>query len=127
MRGNEISILKSTKIKCKKPFFDFFFWVNLLKCAEVNSGKGLIHAINIEQTLMYNIYTVLLKAICPLAHLYLFGICHTYIFQIIEQMLILDKDQQSKYKKHFLKDDFIYLRGKMFFESHCNQNPTLKF
>lgn len=101
--------------------------MNLLKCAEVNSGKGLIHAINIEQTLMYNIYTVLLKAICPLAHLYLFGICHTYIFQIIEQMLILDKDQQSKYKKHFLKDDFIYLRGKMFFKSHCNQNRTLNF
>lgn len=111
MRGNEISILKSTKIKCKKPFFDFFFWVNLLKCAEVNSGKGLIHAINIEQTLMYNIYTVLLKAICPLAHLYLFGICHTYIFQIIEQMLILDKDQQSKYKKQFFKGWFYLFKG----------------
>lgn len=82
--------------------------MNLLKYAEVISDKDLIHAINIEQTLMYNIYTVLLNGFCPFAHLYLFGICHTYIFQIIEQVLILDKDQQSKCKKQFLKDDFIY-------------------
>lgn len=71
---------------------------------------------------MYNIYTVLFA---PLLICIFFGICHTYIFQIIEQMLILDKDQQSKYKKPFLKDDFIYLRGKMFFKSHCDQNQTL--
>ena len=34
--------------------------------------------------------------------------CHTYMFQIIKQTLISDKDNLRKYKMQFLNDDFIY-------------------
>lgn len=37
---------------------------------------------------------------------FLRNICHTYMFQIIKLLLILDKDNQSKHKILFLNVDF---------------------
>ncbi len=38
---------------------------------------------------------------------YYFGICHTWMIQIIKQILILHKDNLSKYKMQFWNSDFI--------------------
>ncbi len=48
------------------------------------------------------------KVFAPFLFLFLLHICHTWMIQIIKQMLILQKDNQSKYKMQFWNYDFIY-------------------
>ncbi len=39
---------------------------------------------------------------------YFLHICHTWMIQIIKHILILHKDNPSKFKMQFWNDDFIY-------------------
>lgn len=57
--------------------------------------------------LLYLRKSVLKKCLPPLLFPSVLDICHTYMFQMIKEILILDKDNASKYKMHFLDYDFI--------------------
>ena len=47
------------------------------------------------------------KYLHPYRFLWFLLFCHTYMFQIIKQ-IISDKDNLRKYKKQFLNNNFIY-------------------
>ncbi len=53
--------------------------------------------------------TVVWKSFCPYLFFFFFlHICHTWIIQIIKLILILHKDNPSKYKMQFWNNDLIY-------------------
>ncbi len=52
------------------------------------------------------VHTVVWKGFCP-RPVFIFCICHTLMIQI-KYILILHKDNQSKYKMQFWNNDFIY-------------------
>ncbi len=58
------------------------------------------------------ISTVVWKSFCPLPVIFFLNIflhiCPTWMIQIIKQILILHKDNPSKYKMQFWNNDFIY-------------------
>lgn len=56
-----------------------------------------------------NVYSFrMLNLHCPPSRLLLvLFICYTEMFQIIKLMSILDKDNESKLKMHYLKDDLL--------------------
>lgn len=54
------------------------------------------------------VYTMLLKSIfSPPPDIYLLSVCHTDMFQVFKDILILEKHNQRKCKTYFLNSNFI--------------------
>lgn len=94
--------------KTKLCFPILFFRINIIIHSDTNS-YFLVHWIN---TCCHGFLSHIQRCEILFAHFmtsffFFLQICHTYIFQVVKQIVILDRDNLSRYELQFWNDDFI--------------------